>query len=307
MSNAPFTIDPLRTGIVLAYKNMEYIADQALPRLPTTMRNYKYTLYNKADRFTIPDTTIGRKGKVNEVEFGATELTSMVIDRGLSDPIPQADIDAAANTDVDPLSDAAESVTDLIMLDREVRVAGIVMSASNYATSTAISGTDQWDDPASDPIVQLFDAINTPFMVCNTLVLGRNAANALRKNPAVIKAFNGTLGDSGLVPLSFLEQLLDIRILVGRARKNTANPGQTLTLADVWGTNAALYYLSPTAKVNKGVTWGWTAEFKTREASTRQLAKGEFGLDGGISVLVGERLDEKVVCTDCGHILTTVI
>ncbi|MDA9095409.1 hypothetical protein N9J88_03335 [Porticoccaceae bacterium] len=162
MSNAPFVTDPVRTAIAIAYHNLEYIGDRALPRFAVAGREYKYSQFNKGDRFTVPDTTVGRKGRVNEVEFGATESTSQVKDWGLEDPIPQSDIDNAQNTDVNPLSDSTEMLADLIMLDREIRVAGIVHGKANFATSDTISGTDQWTDPASDPIMQITDALETP-------------------------------------------------------------------------------------------------------------------------------------------------
>lgn len=306
MSNAPFVTDPVRTAIAIAYHNLEYIADRALPRLGVSGREYKYSLYNKGDRFTVPDTTVGRKGRVNEVEFGATEDTSQVKDWGLEDPIPQSDIDNAQNTDIDPLGDSTEMLTDLILLDREVRVANIVHGKTNFASSETISGTDQWTDPASDPITQITDALETPLMRPNVMTLNGPAALALRRNPAMVKAFNGSLGDSGLVPLDYIRELLGLQeILIGRAKKNTSNKGQSLTLADVWGPHCALTYRNPNARPNKGVTFGWTAQYKGRIAGTQLDAN--IGLEGGVRIRVGEMVDERVVASDVAYFLENVI
>lgn len=307
MGNANFVTDPMRTGISLAYKNEQYIADMALPRKPVTSLQYKYTLYNKADSFNVSDATIGRTGKVNEIEFGATETTSAIKDYALAENVPQQDIDHAKGTDIDPMSDATEYVTDQIMLAREVRVASLVHTKANYTSSETISGTDKWTDPESNPITQILDGMNTSFVVPNYAVTNRSAALELRRNPAVVKAYNGTLGDTGLVPLSFLEQLLGIKIIIGTARKNTANKGQTLSLSEIWQPDFAMYYLNPVARVNKGLTFGWSAEYKNRRASTKVLSPGDFGLDGGTRVMVGEQLDEKIVAADVGYYLEAVI
>ena len=40
------------------------IADQLLPRVPVGAPEFKYTVYNKGDRFTLQETMVGRKGRV---------------------------------------------------------------------------------------------------------------------------------------------------------------------------------------------------------------------------------------------------
>ncbi|MDO6747207.1 hypothetical protein [Gilvimarinus sp. 1_MG-2023] len=306
MANAPFKTDQIRTAIAIAYTNAEYIADLALPRVQVGAREYKYTVFNKKDRFTANDASVGRKGKVNEVEMGADEASGMIRDYGLEDPIPQSDIDAAANTDYDPLSDSTEWLTDQIMLGREIRVANIVHAKANYENKDTISGSDQWTHADSDPIEQITDALESCIVRPNTMTLSGASALALRRNAAVVKAFNGTLGDSGLVPLSFLRELLELeRILIGRAKHNTANKGQDMSLADIWKNHCALTYLNPQARPNRGLTFGWTAQFKTRVSGNR--IDPDIGLEGGTRVRVGEMVEEKVVSSDAGYFLENVI
>ena len=307
MANAPFKTDPVRTAIALAYTNAAFVADRVLPRVSVTAREYKWTRYNKEDRFTIPNTTVGRKGRVNEVEFGGTEDSSMVRDFGLEDPIPQDDIDAAANTDMDPLGDSTEFLTDLILLDREKRVASVAHDKTNYANVQTISGTDQWTDKAnSSPITQLSDALESPLVRPNVMVINGTAALALRRHPELIKAYNGTSGDTGMVPLDFIRQLFDLDdIVVGRARYNSANKGQTMTLSYLWGPHCALIYRNPNAKPQRGITFGWTAQFKGRVAGTRQ--DPDIGLQGGTRVRVGEMVDEKIVANDVAYFLENVV
>ena len=59
------------------------IADQVLPRLTVTAREFKWDEHAKASMFQAPSTLVGRKGSPNEVEFTAEEKTSSVADYGL--------------------------------------------------------------------------------------------------------------------------------------------------------------------------------------------------------------------------------
>ncbi|MTI11657.1 phage capsid protein, partial [Sansalvadorimonas verongulae] len=134
------------------------------------------------------------------------------------------------------------------------------------------------------------------------MTLGRKSAVQLRRNPSVVKAYNGSLGDDGLVPMSFIRDLLEIEeILVGSAQHNAARPGQDMTLERLWGNHCALTYRNMNARPNKGVTFGMTAEHGQRVSSTRQ--DGNIGLRGGEVIRVGESLTELVVCDDVAYFL----
>lgn len=307
MANAPFVTNPTLTAIAIAYMNHEFIADRVLPRVPVGAREFKWTKYNKEDRFTIPDTLVGRKGQVNVVEFGGSEDTAAVEDYGLEDHIPQDDLDAASQPEnnFDPRGTATELLTELVQLDREKRVASLVQDKNNYAHKETLSGTDQWDHADSKPLVVLTDALETPIKRPNIMVLSRKASVSLRRNPSVVKAYNGTLSDDGLVPLSFVRELLEIEeILTGAAYHNAARPGQDMQLERVWGNHCSLIYRNPNARPNKGVTFGLTAEHGQRVSATRTI---DMGLRGGEAIRVGESVQELIVCDDVGYHLENII
>src|SRR5690242_2969427 len=131
MANAPFPIQPHLTAIAIGYRNPLLIADGVLPRVPVGMQEFKYLKHTKEEVFTLPDTRVGRKGRPNEVDFTATEVTDKTEDFGLDDPVPQNDIDNAP-VNFDPLGRATEGIADLIALDREKRAADLVFTSANY-------------------------------------------------------------------------------------------------------------------------------------------------------------------------------
>lgn len=301
MSNAPFVTDPIRTAIALAYTNRAFIADQVLPRVPVGAPEFKYTLYSTGDRFTLQETQVGRKGRLNEVEFGGTEAASMVADYGLEDAIPQQDIDNSKVTGFDVLGNSTELLTELILLDREKRAATVVQAGASHTHKTTLSGTDQWSDGTnSDPIGDIGDALEVPMMRPNVMIVNGPVALALRRHPKIVKAYHGTLGDTGMVPMGFLQELFELdRILVGRARYNSANKGQTMALSELWGKHCTLIYLHPNATPQRAVTFGLTAEFGGRVSQRRP--DPDIGLRGGTRMRVGESVKELVLATDVSY------
>lgn len=299
---APFTPDPRLTGIAIAYRNQMMIADAVLPRVPVGTDPFKYLVYDKADRFTVPNTRVGRKGRPDQVEFGATEVEASTEDYGLEDAVPQHDIDRAPEG-FDPLGNATEGIMDLVALDREIRVANLVFALATYpaAQRETLAGTDQWSDPDdSTPIVDISDALDVPIMRPNVLVLGQKTATVLRRHPQIVKSFNGTSGEAGIVPISFLAEMFELEeVLVGKAFVNTAKPGQAPVFARTWGNHAALIHRNRLANTQRGVTFGFTAQFGDRVAGSAE--DRNIGLRGGQMVRAGESVKEVISASDVGY------
>lgn len=305
---APFPIQPFLTAIALAYRNEALIADAVMPRTPVAASDFKYLKHTLADGFTLPDTKVGRKSKVNEVEFSATEVSASTEDYGLEDPIPQADINNAP-PNYDPLGRATEGLTDLILLDREKRVADMVFNAANYATAnkTTLTGTGQWSDPTSDPLTAILNAMDGMVMRPNVLVVGQAVYTKLRTHAKIVEAYYGTGAKQGLVPGAALASLLEVdEVLVGQSWLNSAKKGQAVTLGRVWGKHAALIRRDTLATTQNGrATFGFTAEFGSRVAGSR--TDPDIGLRGGERVRVGESVKEVIVANDLGYLFTNAV
>lgn len=312
----PFQPAPQYTAIALAYQNKELIADQVLPRTTVLARDFKWDLRTKAESFTVPSTLVGRKGQPNEVEFTAVEQTSSVADYGLQFVVPNEDIEAAASKPgLDPLGRHTEGTTDLILLDREKRVADIVFAAATYpaGNKVTLSGTDQWSDFSSansDPVADILGAAEGMLMRPNTLVLGSQVAFQLRRHPKVIAAVfpqGGNAAQGGVASWQAIADLLEVdRILIGKAWINTAKPGQTATMVRLWGKHAALLRINPLAGVRgNDISFGMTAEYGSRVAFTRP--DPDVGLRGGVRGKVGESVKELITAPDCGYFFENAV
>ncbi|SFQ51199.1 phage capsid protein [Ectopseudomonas toyotomiensis] len=307
MSKASFPIAPALTAIAIAYRNTRMIADDVLPRVPVGLQAFKYLKYDLREGFTVPSTLVGRKSAPNQVEFSGTEVTCSTEDYGLDAPVPQGDIENAA-ANYDPLGRAVELVSNLILLDREARCCGAVFSNASYAAGnrTTLSGSSQWSDAASNPIPVITDALDWVVMRPNIGVLGRRTSTWLRRHPKVVKAYNGTVGDEGMVPMAFLADLLELEaIYVGEARLNIARPGQAANLVRAWGPHASFIYRDRLADARSGTTFGFTAQWGGRICGSQ--FDGDIGLRGGERVRVGESVKELITAPDLGYFFENAV
>lgn len=101
--NRPFQSDPVLTAIAVGYKNPESsrIADDVMPRHTVGGEKFGWTEFPIDEAFNTPDARVGRKGRVNQLEFGGKTRTSEVEDYGLDAPVPLPPL--AAGSEEDPM------------------------------------------------------------------------------------------------------------------------------------------------------------------------------------------------------------
>ena len=311
MATAPFPVQPYLTSIAIGYRNGRMIADQVLPKVPVGEMTFKYFKQSIETGFTVPNTRVGRTSQPNRIEFESTEVADFTRDRGLDDPIPQSDIDSARNNPAlgNPEGRATEYLTNLIELDREIRVAGEVFNLANYGANNkdTLVGAEKFSDfVGSDPITVIQTALDSMVMRANKLIMGRVVASVLQRHPKIVKAFNANAGDSGIVPLDYLARLFELdQVLVGEGWVNNAKRGQPPALARVWGNALALVFSDPLATPSTGTTYGFTAQWGTRLAGS--IPDPDIGLRGGVRVRVGESVQEVITTPDLGYLITDVV
>lgn len=303
----PYPNDPRLTGIAIAFKNRELIADQVMPRVQVPRTTFKWMEYDFSEGISLPVTLVGRKGRPTEVEFTGQEVDGGTEDHGLDDVVPNDDVaDVPEGAGYDPLGMATEGLTSLIALGREVRVAAKVQDSANFNHVDTLAGTSQFDDPASDPGATILDAISTPLVRPNIAVTSLAVYNILRRHPKIVSALNGSGSTNGMVTREALAQFFELdEILVGSGYLNTAKPGQTPVYARVWGNSFALLRRAPIVAAKGEPSWGFTAQFGTKVA--KRIDEPKTGLRGAIRVRVGESVGEIIQSKEAGYLLLTAI
>jgi hypothetical protein len=318
----PFPISPTMTAISIAYRNPAHtlIGRRALPPLPVLAEQFKWNEYPVGEGFTVPDTKVGRKGQVNQVEFTVIERDGSVEDHGLDDPIPHSDIKAAAQaraekrSTYDPRNAAVEGLTNLIELGREVRAAAVVQNPANYSVDrkVALVGNARFSDYAnSDPYGVIDEGFSKTLVYRpNTIVMGQPVWAKIKRHPRLIKAVKGGMTEDGAITKQQFADLFEIsleNLLIGEAMLNVAKKGQDPTLTRVWGKSIQLLYIDPSKQASNDstITWGFTAEYGTRISGS--IDDPDIGLEGGERVRVGERVRELVAAKDVGYQIANAI
>lgn len=307
-----FPVDSERLPVVLAYKNAANIADLVLGRTASVnSRLFDYFEIDKKDTLTITDSAIGRTSEPNYIEQQGTLKQSSVSPYFLQTVVLQSSIDGAGNRGIDPLAQASEFVISKVELDRERRVAGMMYDLNNYLPTqrTSLTGTDKWTDYTnSDPVGNIKTAIETTFIQANTIVMGKNVWNVLRRHPKIVGACNpNSLNQEGFATIEAFKTLFDLaNVYIGSSRANVTAKGLTPTYSYLWGGHCAVYYQEPMANNFNGMpTFGYTVPYLGRRVVT--IPDQKMGGYGGYNVLAGESLKELIICPDLGYLMRDVI
>ncbi len=301
---APFPIDPVLTGIIVNYRNAEFIADKVFPRLTPRLskQQFKWWKFDFGQMVTRHDSKVGRKGTPKNIELEGTEQDASTDDYGFGSVVPADDVTQAPDG-YDPRQFHAQALYNFVLMEREVRAAAIAFDEATYGADNkeTLSGTSQWSNAESDPIYAIGEAKESMVMKPNKLLLGSGTWFALRTNPAVLKAISVSGTDKGMATLAAVTALLEFdEIIVGQAKVNASKPGQTPVLANAWGNHALMFRQEPLASSNFGVaTFGWTAEYGGPVAN--QEFNSKIGLRGAYEVKAGESVKELVASADLGY------
>lgn len=308
---APFVLNAALMAVAVAYKNEKMIADDVLPRKPVAAESFEYNKYPIGEFFSPPDDSVGRKSQPNQVEFTGEKVTDSTKDYGLDDPVPNKDsMNAASQPNMpDPKLRAAQGITALITLRREVRAASLVFSAANYgaANKDTLVGTDQWSDYVnSNPQTDFLEAQDSMVMRPTIAVMGRAVWTKVRQHPKLCKAVFGNATDAGIISRRAFADLFELEELyVGEGWVNTAKRGQPAVLSRVWGKSCALLHRNLDADTESGTTFGLTAQFGPRVAG--EIIDPDIGLHGGVRVRVGESVKELVLANDLGYLFSAAV
>lgn len=310
MAGQPFPVDPELTGIAIAFKNAEMIADQVAPRLEPrlTKQQFKYMVFGFDQMITIPDTKVGRKSEPGTVEFGGTDTPGMTEDYGQDSIIPIDDI-TQAPPGYDPRAFATQQLTNLIELDREQRTATKVFNSATYPVGNKeiLVGASQWSHADAKPIVQIQAAQDKMVMPGNVLVLGRATWSAMRTNPSLLRALTPSGAADGLANKRAVADLLELEdILVGSGWANAAKPGQAPVRYRLWGKHASLIRREKiVSSLGEVPTFAWTAQYGTRVAGS--IDEPKIGLRGSVRVRSGESVKEIVAAPDLGYFFENAV
>jgi hypothetical protein len=225
------------------YRNNAMVASRVAPVVKVVERNDLIARVPMGTGMSPVDVRLaGQSSQVHELNWNVGQRTSYIVnDYGLMTFLPTQ----TTNRQFPPFEvrrTSAEILADTLELMQEIDVAGTLSTSGNYASgyvTTVSTAADKWDQASSDPadVVRTAAAkILRPNGSRLVAVIGRDVFRALQKHPKILAAFYGRAGTvSGatpdLVTTKLLATLFEVdEVIVGTAKKNTANDGQTVSV-----------------------------------------------------------------------------
>lgn len=297
-------------SLSIQYANEAFIGEQLMPIKTVSKLSDTYFLMGKRDRRNAPNLEIGAGGSVNqtnaESRSTATYSCQPYAAKDYIDELTLRNQDAP----LDEMMDLVNAQNDILALNTEMKIATVMTTSSNFASSntTTLSGASQWDSSTGgSPVKVIQDAIDACEVGPGASKLvgycGVEVSRVLQRHPLFLDMFK--YNENGLVPMKTIANWFGLSdILVGKARKETANLGQTAVSARVWGKHFGIARVA-TNPGPRTACFGLTFRCGPRE--TTEWFDPAPGMAGGYWAKVGVADDHKVVANDCGYLVVDAV
>ncbi len=194
----------------------------------------------------------------------------------------------------------------VVLVNQEVRAQALAVGSG---VPTSAVGT-AWDQANSDPIGDI-NAVREVIrlnagMLPNTWVISEPTFNVLSEHVKVTDKIK--YSQKGIITEELLTQVFKIpNLLVARTVANSANEGQALTPADIWGKDCIIGFVdgSPDLKSPTfGRIFSWTEESGSDGVIVESYRDDDIRSD---VIRVRNDADEKLVAPACGYRLSGAI
>jgi len=308
-----YTSVPL-TQISLAYKPEWFIAEQIAPIVQVAKDSWKIYSY-AMDNMRYIENRRAVWGKWNIVTTDVSSADHYVLeDHVLWEFIPEEILENAERP-LKPRSDITEFLTQRMFVYKEKALADTVTSNSTYTNYTTLSWTSQWSDYTnSDPFDDIDTAITTvrssSWKIPNTMIIAWDVLQKLRFHPDIVDRFPWAVKISSDMILSAVGSLFGIdRLLVWKAQYNSADLGQTDTLADIWTKDVVVAYIenSPTLMSR---SFAFTYQ-KKAPRRIQVLGQGQGWLETiqrkSEYIQISDKFQQKLIDEKCAYLIEAAI
>ncbi len=254
-------VDPILSTVAKGYQNNEMVASVLFPTVQVPLRGGKIIQFGK-EAFMLYGSQRAPGENTKRIRFGYAGEPYSLSDFSLEGVVPiEVDQEASAGPGIDLGAGAVGDVSAIMALRLEKQSADIARNATSYGVNNKIvlAGTDQWSDPASDPIEDVEAAKEAVRSSTgkrpNTMVLGALVFAKLKNHPKIIERIKYTGRDVATVEL--LASLFGLqRVTVGDAIFSN-DEGTAFT--DVWGRDVVIAYTNLATVQSGGLpSYGYT-------------------------------------------------
>lgn len=298
------------SNMAIKYANEELISDELIPMVPVEHLSDQYPIYSKRDMLAVPDDSMKGRSSPNEVFDTITPGNYVCEARGLKKQLEKKTVD---NQDqiFDRMLNLTEQVSRDIAFAREKRGMTLLTTTGSYGSNTAaVAVGDRWDTNSGGDPITLIRTVKEEVWRGNadSSLIGFCPLSVyikLSTNPVVLDVLKYTSG--GIPPRAILAALLELDdIMVAKAWEDTANEGQTQSIARMVTTNCFGIVRVAKAPSKDNVSFAYNFRFKG-QINNLSWYKAEDGTRG--TYWHQQTVDEKqsIVAADAAYLLRTVI
>jgi len=310
MSQQKAIIDKLLTNVSSAYIPEGFISEAVFPVVESTQKTGKLAKYG-TDHLRIEQTIIGGGGEYGRIQTQVRSNSSYSIEgHGLEGLVTEDDY-SNVEKPYDAEKDETMGLTSTIMVGKEKGLADTLSDTAVLTQNTTLTGTSQWSDYAnSDPIDDMKTARSAVKDGCGSqpdlAIMSWEVFQALKYSPAILEALGYVQNRKGGLTGEELKDVLDVkRILVGHASYESANRGQTSSLAAIWGKH--LIFAKMPSKAQKYQTsLGYC--FKMAGRKQRRVLKWNVNNPpNSKAILVDDHYDFCITNANAGYLIKNAI
>ena len=239
--------DKLLTNVSNKLVPMGYVSEQLLTPLSSKNTTGKIGSYGNGG-LRIENTLMAGGGKAPSVDSVTRSSSTYSVERHGLEGIVTPDDFANVDEPFDARKDETESLTSLLWLSKEKALADTLADTAIVTQNVTLSGSGQYSDFAnSDPLGDFITARstirNSVGLPPNGCVMDWDVAEVLRYHPAILEALGFKDNRAGSLSDQELASALKVdKLLVAKSVYNSANQGQSDSIAAVWGKHIVFFH-----------------------------------------------------------------
>jgi hypothetical protein len=242
-------IDAAMTNLSIAYQPAGFVADQAMPILKVAKESDKYYKWDRGNGLRIPTALRSDGAESNKLTFDISTGTYQCEEYALNADLTDRAI-ANSDTVINLRASKTRYLKDLIMLDRERRVASLLTTTGNYNSAVRVtkSGSTQWDNASfSGSIEKDIDTGKEAVRSLighepNMIIIPAAVAKVMKRDAQIRELIKYTQNDL-LVNGDLPPTIFNMKVLIPTAINITTNRGASSdTTADIWGKHIVMTY-----------------------------------------------------------------
>lgn len=267
------TLNVALSNFAKQFRNNAFVGELLAPRVPVARQSFQYVVWNRDDQRVPGNTQRAPGDRPTTVRRGYSVSPYMCQSHALSGKVAREQEAYGAGLGFSTKQKLTEQAINQINLDREVAIANLVLSTSNFPNGVTLSGGSQWDSYITTPADDTIDNVTSnPIVVVDgyksllrqagiqdnemVLVLSDPVFQAVRNHPWIVDRFKFT-NPSGAVSLSQLTSVFGVGQVVMASGFSLS---ENNTPSWIWGYNAFLGYASQastTEDISCAKTFTW--------------------------------------------------